>query len=54
MMKFTAWMLVPALGAGWAGAAEMKVDAVAAGKKVFETLKLNKIRSESSLVNHLN
>jgi hypothetical protein len=38
MMKFTAWMLVPALGAGWAGAAEMKVDAVAAGKKVFETV----------------
>lgn len=37
-MSFTKWMLVPVLGAGWVGAAEVEVDAVAAGKKVFETV----------------
>lgn len=37
-MNFIKWMLVPALGAGWVGAAEVEVDAVAAGKKVFETV----------------
>lgn len=35
-MRFTKWMLVPVLGAGWVGAAE--IDAVAAGKKIFETV----------------
>ncbi|MCE2961338.1 MAG: c-type cytochrome [Akkermansiaceae bacterium] len=35
-MSFTKWMLVPVLGAGWVGAAE--IDAVAAGKKIFETV----------------
>lgn len=37
-MRFTKWMLVPVLGAGWVGAAEVEIDAVAAGKKVFETV----------------
>lgn len=37
-MSFTKWMLVPVLGAGWVGAAEIEVDAVVAGKKVFETV----------------
>lgn len=52
-MSFTKWILVPVLGAGWVGAAqltidevaagkvgaaEVEIDAVAAGKKVFETV----------------
>ncbi|MES2982355.1 MAG: c-type cytochrome [Verrucomicrobiota bacterium] len=37
-MSFTKWMLVPVLGAGWVGAAELEIDAVAAGKKIFETV----------------
>ncbi len=37
-MNFTKWMLVPVLGAGWVGAKEVQIDAVAAGKKVFESV----------------
>jgi hypothetical protein len=37
-MSFTKWILVPVLGAGWVAAAEVEIDAVAAGKKVFETV----------------
>jgi hypothetical protein len=37
-MKFSYWMMIPALAAGWAGAAEEKIEAVAAGKKVFESI----------------
>jgi len=37
-MSFTKWVLIPVLGAGWVAAAEVEVDAVAAGKKVFETV----------------
>jgi hypothetical protein len=37
-MSFIKWILVPVLGAGWVGAAEVEIDAVAAGKKVFETV----------------
>jgi len=38
IMRLIKWMLVPVLGAGWVAAAEVEVDAVAAGKKVFETI----------------
>lgn len=37
-MNVSKWMLVPVLGASWAAAAEVEIDAVAAGKKVFETV----------------
>ena len=38
IMRFTKSMLVPVLAAGWVGAAEVEIDAVAAGKKIFETV----------------
>ena len=37
-MKFTKSILLPVLAAGWVGAAEVEIDAVAAGKKIFETV----------------
>lgn len=37
-MKLVKWTMIPTLAATWASAAEVEIDAVAAGKKVFETV----------------
>ncbi|GAA5478010.1 hypothetical protein Hhel01_01508 [Haloferula helveola] len=37
-MKLAGWMMAPVLGAGWAMAQHEEVDAVAEGKKVFESV----------------
>jgi mono/diheme cytochrome c family protein len=37
-MKLVKWTIIPPLAVAWANAAEVEIDAVAAGKKVFETV----------------
>jgi len=37
-MKFTKWMMIPVLGTGWTCAKEIQIDAVEAGKTVFESV----------------
>lgn len=37
-MRLASMILIPALGAGWACAAEEQIDAVAEGKKIFESI----------------
>ncbi len=37
-IKFVHWTIIPTLAVSWANAQEVEIDAVAAGKKVFETV----------------